>query len=333
MKDLEKKYCIEKIPRESGLYNKWKIGKLKNLQNIREHYPGIRLNKYGKSLHIILKELYSNTDSIGAKKSFVQLVLSASFFDKCLEIDFETLYARASEIYSPLEDLNKKLESENMIHEVHIKCMNGISKISDIWLVGDNEPRNGYLNLDVYQNFPKCLSGDEISEETFEKILKEIKYQPEEKDRIKQTKRIIKELALKMSCEILSNMLKKIPEESLETLGITSNEISKKILNKMSAKIFIKIMEGLPEILPDKIYDIIYNQYLRKVLLFDRIFEHCYERDVIDGKAYLAEKEFFNTMTKFTYLYMEDQETAFDGLMNLYNDYYEQIPKKSRNSI
>lgn len=70
--------------------------------------------------------------------------------------------------------------------------MNRILKISNIWSVGDDEHMNDSLNLDVNPNFQKCFPSNEISKETFKKMLKEIKLQWEEKDQEKQTQRIIK---------------------------------------------------------------------------------------------------------------------------------------------
>jgi hypothetical protein len=59
--------------------------------------------------------------------------------------------------------------------------MNRILKIPNIWSVGDDEHMNDSLNLDVYPNFQKCSPSNEISKETFKKMLKEIKLQWEEK--------------------------------------------------------------------------------------------------------------------------------------------------------
>ena len=49
LRDLQNQHCIEKIPHEPGLENKWKIEKIENLRNIRERYPDVKLNKYTKS--------------------------------------------------------------------------------------------------------------------------------------------------------------------------------------------------------------------------------------------------------------------------------------------
>ena len=130
--------------------------KIENLENIktnqRKFYSDITLNNYPKSLDIILKGLYSKSDSIRAKKSFVQLSLSVSFFNQCLTVDIETLYAQGSELYPFGKDFIWEQDIENSIHKVYIKCMNRISIIPNIRLIGENEHTNNSSNLDVHTN-------------------------------------------------------------------------------------------------------------------------------------------------------------------------------------
>jgi signal recognition particle GTPase len=194
-----------------------------------------------------------------AKKSFVQLSLSASFFDMCIKTDIETLHVRASELYQLGEFFNEEPHLKNiiaeeqtskeLINEVYTKCIRLISKIPNIQKIIDNEHIKDPSKSDFAQNFSEHLLSMKISEETFKKILKEIPLSMEDKSYEEQTYKIIKELSIKISHEvtpIANEDFKKIPQG---------------ILNKTSEDIFEKIMEGLPEILSDKIIRIKHYHY------------------------------------------------------------------------
>ena len=103
LNDLAKKNCIEKISREPGSNNNWKIEELENLLNIRKHYPEIQLNKYEKSLNIIVEKQilkgYPCIDFNHAQKLRTQLSHSIHFFDKCLQTSFTTLYDNVEDIF------------------------------------------------------------------------------------------------------------------------------------------------------------------------------------------------------------------------------------------
>ncbi len=103
LKGLRQKHCIEIIPRDPGLYHKWKIEELGTLRNIRKLYPEIQLNRYDQALNLILKEQiikgYPCIDAIHAKELRIQLSHSIHFFDKCLKDNFKTLYDDVEDIY------------------------------------------------------------------------------------------------------------------------------------------------------------------------------------------------------------------------------------------
>ena len=267
MHNLQDLICIELIPPKKGLRNYWNITTLKNLKNIRFYFEDIKLNTCGKSLDILLTERLLTErplkNSMRAKKSFVQLFLSASFFDMCIKMDIETLYARASELYQLGELFNEEQyiknliaveqHSKELIHEVYIKCIRRISKIHNIKQIVDSEYLKDPLTLDFFQNFSKYFSSVGISKETFEQMLKEIPASMEDKSHEEQTNRIIKELSIKISNEITPKMIKEIHEKSQEMPNEELNKLPQETLNKISEEIFKKIMEGLPEILSDKI--------------------------------------------------------------------------------
>jgi hypothetical protein len=296
---LEDDNCIEKIkPPRDGFENKWDITKIENLKNIMSLFPEIRLNKYEKSVNIVIKKFNFTAGSIHAKKAFVQLSLSSSFFAKCLDTEIKTLHARASRFYQADGDfMKRKIERqiEELIHEAYPECMKRIQKIPGIWSVVDEEYIKDSVNLDIYQNSPQSH---------------------------KQIQIIVKELSMKMSDEILSEREKKLPKDSLQ---------NQEGLNKMPDKIFEKLMEEFPADLPTKIHTIIVNQYQNVSISFDKVFDHFYRRDVMDGSDIYEEREFvskINEITSFDIFNIKQLDIELDKLEHLYDDYYEKCRKK-----
>ncbi|MDQ1253052.1 MAG: hypothetical protein QG646_2197 [Euryarchaeota archaeon] len=323
---LEDDNCIEKIkPPRDGFENKWDITKIENLKNIMSLFSEIRLNKYEKSVNIVLKKFNFAAGSMRTKKAFVQLSLSASFFGKCLDTDIETLRARASKFYQADGDfMERKIERqiEGLIHEAYPECMKRIQKIPGIWSVTDEEYIKDSVNLDVYQNSPQSFQNSTISEEKFQEILEEINFPLEEKNSHKQIQIIVKELSMKISDEILSKREKKFPKDSLQ---------NQEELNEMSDEIFEKLMEEYPADLPAKTYTIVVNQYQNTSISFDKVFDHFYQRDIIDGSDIYEEREFvskINEITSISMLKVGNLEVKVKKLDDLYDDYYEKCRKK-----
>jgi hypothetical protein len=343
MHNLQDLICIELIPPKIGLRNYWNITTLKNLKNIRFYFEDIKLNTCGKSLDILLTERLLTErplkNSMRAKKYFVQLFLSASFFDMCIKTDVETLYARASELYK-LGELFKEEQyiknliaveqsSKELIHEVYIKCIRRISKIHNIKQIVDSGYPKDPLTLDLFQNFSEYFSSVGISKETFERMLKEIPSSMEDKSHEEQTNRIIKELSIKISNEIIPKMMKQIHKKSPEMPNEELNKMPQDILNKTSEEIFKKIMEGLPEILSDKIIRIKYYHEINTGVTSDLIFNHCFQRDVMDGTSSPEEREFVHKINELISIHKEkDPTTGLKELDKLYSDYFEKFQEK-----
>ena len=343
MHNLQDLICIELIPPKIGLRNYWNITTLKNLKNIRFYFEDIKLNTCGKSLDILLTERLLTErplkNSMRAKKDFVQLFLSASFFDMCIKTDVETLYARASELYK-LGELFKEEQyiknliaveqsSKELIHEVYIKCIRRISKIHNIKQIVDSGYPKDPLTLDLFQNFSEYFLSVGISKETFERMLKEIPLSMEDKSHEEQTNRIIKELSIKISNEIIPKMMKQIHKKSPEMPNEELNKMPQDILNKTSEEIFKKIMEGLPEILSDKIIRIKYYHEINTGVTSDLIFNHCFQRDVMDGTSSPEEREFVHKINELISIHKEkDPTTGLKELDKLYSDYFEKCQEK-----
>ncbi|MGA9189857.1 MAG: hypothetical protein WB014_15135, partial [Methanosarcina sp.] len=200
--------------------------------------------------------------------------------------------------------------------------MKRIQKIPGIWSVTDEEYIKDSVNLDVYQNSPQSFQNSTISEEKFQEILEEINFPLEEKNSHKQIQIIVKELSMKISDEILSKREKKFPKDSLQ---------NQEELNEMSDEIFEKLMEEYPADLPAKTYTIVVNQYQNTSISFDKVFDHFYQRDIIDGSDIYEEREFvskINEITSISMLKVGNLEVKVKKLDDLYDDYYEKCRKK-----
>jgi len=113
--DLQEQHCIEKIQGKPGFENKWEIKKIESLQNIQEHYSKIELNKYEKSLMIVLqKNGYDISTFIGIE-FYVKLLLSSSFFEECLGTDIKTLWEKARKIYARKHPLTAQSIKDDLI--------------------------------------------------------------------------------------------------------------------------------------------------------------------------------------------------------------------------
>jgi Mn-dependent DtxR family transcriptional regulator len=318
---LEEYECIELIPHK-GRANYWDITKIKHLKSIRKKFPEITLNKYEKSVNIVLKKFNFIIGSSRAKKMFVQLSLSSSFFVECLDTEIETLCSRASKIYQSDEDLNIERLNEKLTQEAYYECMRRIMKILEVWPVADNEYINDSVNLRIYPNFSHHIPKSIISEEKFKSMLKEIKCAWEEKDHRSRGKKIVKELSFEISREIISNKEGEIFEESLQM---------QEVLKKMSYKISEKLVEDIPVNVPELIYSIIFNRYQHTSIILDRLFNHFYHRDVIDGIDSEEEVKFVSQIENIlnsTNIDDVDQWTSrATQLDQLYNKYYEDTRK------
>ena len=240
LKNLQKQHCIEKIPHEPGLDNKWKIEKIKNLQNIQEHYPDIQLNTYDKSINIVLEEQtlkgYLFGDYFIHRRDLrFQLSLSDSFFSACLSKDIKTLCDEAYEYYKYGEGFEECNRIQCCIYKFYNECIKPLSISPKIWLAVSNVNTSNFSELEIYQNAIKNLPDAKISEETFREIL--------EDDHIWRfgskdwEPRFIEESSIKLADMACQKMLNKIPTESQK---IREKELKAKsvcILREMLAEI------------------------------------------------------------------------------------------------
>ena len=347
-RQLEKFCCIqfvETIKKDSRKLNRWDIIKIENLLKIKEKFPELQLNTFEKATSIVFKKAFPKIDPRNEKKYFVQLVLSNSFFDKCIETNIEILYTRVSKRYQSIKDFNNEIEKmTNKVYTTYIITRNIVAK-PDLLRVINDMYINKSLDLDAHQNFPKFFSGIEISEDKFKKILEGIQFpwvsEEELKKRIeeihsllrndsweRETEIIVKELSKKMAHELLSKTFKEISVESLKIPNEALNKILKNLGDKIYEEIFEKLMEPRMKYCRDDIYSIVYTQYMRDEIIFNQIFDIFHNRDVIDDTVSSEAIDFIDKMNYFNSIYSSDPNTARSGLDKLYKDYYEKCKRK-----
>lgn len=342
--------CIElvkTIKKDFRKRNWWEITKIENLKEIREKFPKLRLNTWEKAIKLVLKKSFSTIDPRNEKKYFIQLVLSNSFFYKCIETNFEILYARVSKRYQLFKDFNTEIESlVNKVYTKYIITVN-ITKMPDLLWVIKNMFINKSLNLEVHQHFPKFFSGIEISEDKFKKMMEEIQFpwasEEEFKKRFeerhslwkndpweKETEILVKELSKKISYELLSKIFKESLVESLKIPSETLNKILKNLGDKIYEETFKKLMEPDLKYCRADIYSIVLTQYMRDEVLFNQISETFHNIDVLDDTISSEAIDFFDKMNYFIKIHPSNPNAGRSGLDELYGCYYEKCREKMK---
>lgn len=109
------KACLKKFPyKKPGLSNHWDITNIEHLKNIQNKFKGIQLNKYEKSLMIVLKKDGYNILTFEGIRFYVRLLLSSSFFNACIDTNIEILYDRVKMIFVINNPLPTKTVESNL---------------------------------------------------------------------------------------------------------------------------------------------------------------------------------------------------------------------------
>lgn len=272
--------CLELISpsKTTTRANRWEIVKLKNLKNVLEKYPSICLNRYDKSLNIIIEEqvnkgFLTSIDSTEAHRLRVQLLLSYSFFEKCLEIGIGSLYAKAYEIDPLGEGFEKDSKIEELVDNLYMKFVNRISITPDIINSSD---------FVANQDCLKRLTEIQISREKLGEILAATPYNLEFGPLNTPTSKSVNNFLTSITAELHSKFVREIPGNFL---------LSSKIYHEISINVndaFEQNAEELEQIL----YKIKISQYTSREFVPDTIFQHFFESDVIEGVASREEKRF-----------------------------------------
>ena len=266
LRDLQKQHCIEKIPHEPGLDNKWKIEKIDNLRNIREHYPDIQLNTYDKSINIVLEEQIRKgylPSNIHSQEFRVQLSLSVSFFNKCLEKDIKTICDTAYKMYQYGEGFEEYKRIQNYIEMLYTNYIQHISVSPKIWLDVYNENINAISEVEIYLNFIKSLPNVEVSEKTFREIFENTDLWRVDLGNGKS--RFVEEYAIKMADMINQKMLNKISTESKKW----------EYDLKASSYILEKLLADIPHEMPNVVYYALLKELSVKISyeIFQKMFK------------------------------------------------------------
>lgn len=238
--------CIElkTIKKGRRTYNLWDITKLESLKNIQIYFKNIELNKYEKSLMIILNETGHFITSLTGLQFYIRLFLSASFFDMCIKTNIEKLFSRAWKIY---------LCDKGFGEDLHIK----------------------YLLNEFYTLYIKDNPNFEISSETFQVTMRELAQRKAENS---------EEIFSKMWEEKFSGLYKeitrekfmKIKEELVQRIAglMEVNPETELFYEKFGEKYPGLSREHMKEILIDKVYHIILE---KEVLDHSKDYENSIE--------------------------------------------------------
>lgn len=316
LKGLEELECIGKISSiTNSRANFWDIKTTDNLKNIKRRLQNIRLDLYDKSFNIIIDEQTCNgfltsIDSTDAHRLRVQLLLSYSFFEKCLETGIGSLYTKAYEIDPLGEDFTEDSEIEKLVEDMYMKFVKRISITPDIINSSD---------FVANQDCLKRLTKIQISREKLGEILASIPSN-QEFGHI-STSRFVNNFLTSITAELHSKFVSEIPGDFL---------LSNKIYHEISINVndaFEQNAEELEQIL----YQIKISQYTSRKFVPDTIFQHFFERDVIEGNVTSEEKIFVRETKRLIKLSAKGKlETGLrEELDNFYMKYYEEHKIKS----
>jgi hypothetical protein len=288
MHDLQKLGGLDWTPpsKKTTRANRWSITTLRQLENIRQHFPDIKLNRYEKSVDIVSRYHLRYINPALYMIFRVQLLLSTSFFDLCIKNDIETLYAKASEIYR----FGKGFKDDQLIQEytdnIYAKLTNIIFKNINFLLSVWNKNIPNSLKNNIQSAPSEYLQTFSLSEERFQNMVKDIEPQAEDVKEEVIGRKLVKLLSLRISHEIFRTSFQEIADEK---------ELPRKALKldfDIADDIFNKIVEDGPQGLYHKMVKI--NNHQRKLHHNSPfiIFEHCFEDDILNDTVSDEEKEF-----------------------------------------
>jgi hypothetical protein len=215
---LQEQGYIELIPpQKNGRSNQWNIKKLKSLKRIRENFPELRLHKNEKAINTIILEFKRDyTYRFNWLKIYIQLLLSVSFFDTCIEIDTKTLCQRIEKSYTSLK------------YPFTYKRINDLLKI-------------------CYHAYAKYYSDFKVPEDMFTAIMKKFSV---ELIRFGTKKNIIEHL------DNLPGLPEEIALRIIKTrLSETIEKIPKKIPDEINDKDFVQYMLHTLQLIMEQRWD------------------------------------------------------------------------------
>ena len=288
LNDLKKLGCLDWTPpsKKTTRSNRWNIVTLKQLEKIRYRFPHIKLNRYEKSLDIVIRYHLRYISPVIYMIFRVQLLLSTSFFDLCIKNDSETLYAKASEIYRFGKGFEADMLVQGYINDIYSKLTNTIFKNTNFLLSVWSKRIPHWLKIKIQSDPSEYLQTFSLSKELFQDILNEIGHQYEEVPEELIGRKLMKLLSLRISHEAFRTSFQEIADE--KELPRIALELDFDIADD----VFNKIVEDDPQELYHKMVEI--NNHQRKIQDNNPfiIFDHCFEDDILNDNVPQEEKDF-----------------------------------------
>lgn len=274
--------CIERNKTlKKGLANYWDVKTIKNLKNIRYHFPDIPLNNYAKSINIIFRESGLDIGSPYGIKLYARSLLSVSFFDMTMATGIENIQVRTWKMYLYGDGFEK-------IH--HIRKL-----IDDFYTTYIENNLNFKMNMNEFvENIEQfSYNDDEISASTWGE-----KFRGLEKEMSRETFLVIED-----EISQNDNLLNKIREERVYEI---LEEKQPGWKSRYDFNIFRIINEQIPEIIRDREDEIKEKLFLRiyEEEIWDSSREKETNKDILlekiknDRKMYLKIDEIISVLRK-----------------------------------
>jgi len=140
LKDLR---CIELISPKESRRNYWDVTTPINLKNIRHEFYELQINKYEKSINLILMELGCGKYSPYWLRHYIQLLILTSYFDACLELDIERIHQGINSMYITSRGSYLHQRINNLLKI----CYSAFIKYYSDFKISENEFRIAMLEL------------------------------------------------------------------------------------------------------------------------------------------------------------------------------------------
>jgi hypothetical protein len=144
MRNLKDLRCIELISPKTSRRNYWDVATLGHLKNIRHEFPELMLNTHEKSINLILMELGCGKYSPYWLRYYIQLLISTSFCNTCLEFSIGRIHQGIDEIYNSGRgsDLRRRMfKLIKVCYSVYVKQNSGFK-------MSQYELRNALIEFD-----------------------------------------------------------------------------------------------------------------------------------------------------------------------------------------
>ncbi len=330
LQELKNKYgCIEKNPPlKAGLANTWDIKNVKNLKNIRQHFPAIPLNKYAKSLNMVFGEAGLDIFTIDSIKLYAQLSLSVTFFNIVLDVGMKKVSQRTWENYREKTEFKKITK---LIEETTVGFYSEYIEPNPSFQISISE----FTHILEEIGYKKGKLSSSVWNEKFSNLEKVLPLERfdivEKKVTMEQVGQFFGELVEEIMDEKLP--VSKSPlkcEEVLDILQEAQDIVSKIPIEEFKEKVFIKKYTEMfsdydesmiSDILADRkmymeLYKIFYLEQKMQSEFEDYQFyfllDHCFNHDVLTETASSEETKYVKEFkkSKITFEIIEKERLA-----------------------